>query len=73
MRRYSPLNPLMHIITKTLHEYKFDIFYMCIVVQNIDCRYTLESPWQGGPNEYPQFMFCIKITKNVNPSISIYM
>ena len=33
----------------------FDIFL--IFAQNIDCRFTLELPCQGGSNEYPQSMF----------------
>ena len=28
-----------------------------ISAQNIDCRYSLEPPRQGGSNEYPQSMF----------------
>ena len=32
-----------------------DIFH--ISAQNIDCRYSLEPPWRGGYNEYPQSMF----------------
>ena len=28
-----------------------------ISAQNIDCGYSLESPWRVGSNEYPQFMF----------------
>ena len=28
-----------------------------ISAQNIDCGYSLEPPWQGGSNEYPQSMF----------------
>ena len=35
---------------------------MC--AQNIDCGYTLASPRPGGSNEYPQFMFWVKIKKN---------
>ena len=32
--------------------------------QNIDCGYTLEPPWRGGSNEYPQFMFWIENMTN---------
>ena len=32
-----------------------DIFYTS--AQNIDCGYSLEPPWRGGSNEYPQSMF----------------
>ena len=28
-----------------------------ILLQNIDCGYSLEPHWQGGSNVYPQFMF----------------
>ena len=31
--------------------------------QNIDCGYTLEPPFRGGSNEYPQSMFWNKIRK----------
>ena len=37
--------------------------YFLIFDQNIDCGYTLETPRQGGSNEYPQSMFW---TKNKN-------
>ena len=33
-------------------SYIFHIF-----AQNINCRYSLEPPRQGGSNEYPQSMF----------------
>ena len=51
----------------------FHIFL--IVVQNIDCGYTLEPPRRDGFNECPQFMFWIKNKKisytPANPSFSI--
>ena len=44
----------------------FDIYH--ISAQNIDCRYSLESPRQGGSNEYPQSMFSSRNKeKNVYP------
>ena len=46
-----------------------------IFAQNIDCRYTVEPPRQGGSNEYPQSMFWSKDKKNrytpANPMFSI--
>ena len=39
-----------------------DIFH--ISVQNIDCGYSLEPPWRGGSNEYPQSMFLSRNKKN---------
>ena len=35
-----------------------------ISAQNIDCRYSLEPPRQGGSNEYPQSMFLSRNKKN---------
>ena len=32
--------------------------------QNIDCGYSLEPPWQGGSNEYPQSIFLGRNKKN---------
>ena len=40
----------------------FDI--LLIFAQNIDCGYTLEPPWRGGSNEYPQSIFWSKNKKN---------
>ena len=51
----------------------FYIFHMS--AQNIDCGYSLEPPWRGGSNEYPQSMFEPEIRKKmytpVNPSFTI--
>ena len=51
---------------------KNDIFNIFLLKISIGCGYTLECPWQGGSNEYPQPMFWIKNKKNrhtsVNPS-----
>ena len=38
--------------------------YMFLIsAQNIDCRYSLEQPRWGAPNEYPQSMFWAEIRK----------
>ena len=50
-----------------IRKKKEDIFL--IFAQNIDHGYTLEPPWRGGSNEYPQSMFW---TKNKKPQFSIY-
>ena len=39
-----------------------DIFH--ISAQNIDCGHSLELPWWGSSNEYPQSMLFIKNKKN---------
>ena len=33
----------------------YDIFH--ISAQNIDCGYSLEMPWRGGSDKYPQYVF----------------
>ena len=43
-----------------------------IFAQNLDYVYTLEPPYQGGYNEYPQSMFQAKtIRGDINRSRSI--
>ena len=54
-----------HLQKVNIFRYKnSDIFY--ISAQNIDCGYSLESPRQGGSNEYPQSMFLSRNRKNNN-------
>ena len=42
----------------------FFIFFL-FLLQNTDCGYMLEPPWQGGSNEYPQSMFWVKKKKKI--------
>ena len=63
-------------INSTARNWKFsdkinsDIFH--ISTQNIDCGHSLEPPYRGGSNEYPQSMFVSRNKKNnVNPSFTI--
>ena len=44
-----------HLGSKT-GEYRGMHFFL-ILIQNIDCVYSLEPPRQGGSNVYPQSMF----------------
>ena len=45
-----------HLQKLNIFGYKnSDIFH--ISAQNIDCGYSLEPPWRGGSNEYPQSIF----------------
>ena len=51
-----------------------DMFH--ISAQNIDCGYSLEPPWRGGSNEYPQSMFFLAEIRKilytpVNPSFTV--
>ena len=39
--------------------------FFLFLLQNIDCRYSLEPPRRGGSNEYPQSMFWSKNKKNI--------
>ena len=47
---------------KIFRKKNSDIFY--ISAQNIDCGYSLEPPWRGGSNEYPQSMLLSRNKKN---------
>ena len=62
-------------IFKAVKNENFLWKFLDIFAQNIDCGYTLEPPWRGGSNEYPQTMFWSKNKKNrytpANPSFSI--
>ena len=40
------------------------LWYFHVSAQNIDYRYSLEPPWRGGSNEYPQSMFLSRNKKN---------
>ena len=44
-----------HLQKLKISDKNSDIFH--ISSQNIDCGYSLEPPWRGGSNEYPQSMF----------------
>ena len=46
-----------------------------ISAQNIDYEYLLEPPWQGGSNEYQQFMFLSRNKKKIvyNPVNSSFI
>ena len=46
-----------------IFRWKTNIFH--ISAQNIDFRYSLEPPLQGGSNEYPQSLFPRKNKKNI--------
>ena len=63
LRKHAYSN-ILNIFTtrKKKSDKNSDIFL--ISVQNIDCRYSLEPPWRGGSNEYPQSMFLSRNKKN---------
>ena len=66
----------MLILIYTKNAVRRGIPICLIFAQNIDCGYTLEPPWRGGSNEYPQSMFWSKNKTNMytpaNPIFSIY-
>ena len=51
---FDPLKPHFYIV-KLGFTWVYIIFL--ILLKNIDCRYSLVPPRQGGSNEYPQSMF----------------
>ena len=75
-RRYLETNKFCHYentpiqIYRKFHLQKTENFQIKISaifhisVQNLDCGYSLELPWRGGSNEYPQYMFLSRNKKN---------
>ena len=71
-----PCDILRYFLALKIENFQLKIFdIFLILAQNIDCGYTLEPPWRGGSNEYPQSMFWSKNKKNrytpANPSFII--
>ena len=52
--KFDPLQPHFYIV-KLGFTGVYIIFL--ILLNNIDCGYSLEPPHRGGSNEYPQSMF----------------
>ena len=38
--------------------------FFLFLLKNIHCGYSLEAPWRGASNEYPQCMFLWRDKKN---------
>ena len=57
---FDPLKP--HFFTVKLGFTGVYIIFL-ILLENIDCGYSLEPPRRGGSNEYPQSMFWAEIWK----------
>ena len=51
---YTPLNPIFNI--GKLGNAGIYLLFL-VLLQNIDCGFSLEPPCQGGSNLYPQSMF----------------
>ena len=70
MQEYTITTTCLFIDTEnfTTQKWKFsdkkksDIFH--ISAQYIECGYSLEPPWRGCSNEYPQSMFLSRNKKN---------
>ena len=62
----DPLKPHFYIV-KQWFTGVYIIFHFS--AQNIDCGYSLEPPWRGGSNEYPQSMFLGRHKKNIRTFI----
>ena len=59
---FDPLKPHFYIV-KLGFTGVYIIFL--ILLENIDCGYSLEPPRRGGSNEYPQSMFSSRNKKNI--------
>ena len=58
--KFDPLQP--HFFIVKLGFIGVYIIFL-ILLNNIDCGYSLEPPRRGGSNEYPQSMFWAEIWK----------
>ena len=58
-----PLEP--HFYIAKLGYVGVYLFFLYLL-RNIDCGYSLEPPWRGGSNMYPQSMFWAKIREISN-------
>ena len=71
---YSNILKILQPKKENFQIKKSDIFH--ISAQNIDCGYSLELPWRGSSNKYPQYTFWAEIRKIVytpiNPSFTIW-
>ena len=59
---FDPLKP--HFYTVRLGFTGVYIIFL-ILLKNIDCGYSLETPSWGGSNKYPQSIFLEEIGKNI--------
>ena len=57
LRKHAYSNTLKILQPKNENFHKKIWYFFHISAQNIDCGYSLEPPWRGGSNEYPQSMF----------------
>ena len=56
----DPLKPDFYIVKRGFQGYT--LFFLFLLI-NMDCKYSLEPPRRGGPNEYSQSMFWAEIWK----------
>ena len=46
--------------------FQLNVLIFCLFFpENICCGYSLEAPWGGGSNKYPQHMFLWRNQKNI--------
>ena len=67
---YTPFKPLFYIVKL---EYTGVYLFFLLLLQNIDCGYSLEPSRRGGSNVYPQSMFRAKIRKKKYLSDEIFI
>ena len=63
--KFDPLKPHFYIVKLVNSGTCIHCFLISAkkTLKNIDCGYSLESPWRGGSNVYPQSMFWAEIWK----------
>ena len=64
-RLYSVIHRTLHI-NIALDKMGFQITFFLFLHENICYGYSLEAPWRGTSNEYPQHMFLWRNKKNIS-------
>ena len=60
--KFDPLKPHLYIVK--LWFTGVYVIFLILLKKNIDCGYSLEPPYRGSSNKYPQSMFFSRNRKN---------
>ena len=56
---------IISTLLQTLHFFKLKIVFFLFLHKKICCGYSLEVPWWGASNKYPQHIFSWRNKKNI--------
>ena len=64
LRKHTYSNTRMTSQPKKSENFQIKVSDIFLYFCSIDCGYSLEPPWRGGSNEYPQSLFLSRNKKN---------